>query len=109
MADSEEPIELADAIGAVRRQLVSAQLAGTQLPTGKLLSFSVDKVELEFTGEVKRVGGGGVGVKFWVVSADAKGERSATTSHRVKLTLTPTTVDGQAFKVAGGVSEPPPE
>jgi Trypsin-co-occurring domain 2 len=57
-------VELSDAIGAVRQQLVAAQLAGRQVVAVRVLTFGVGKVSLEFTGEMSKVAGGGGGVKF---------------------------------------------
>jgi hypothetical protein len=102
-------VGLAEAIGAVRGELVAAQFEGTETPDGGVVRFAVEQVELEFIGELKHVVGGGGGVKFWVVSADAKGERSSTSGHKVKVVLRPKTADGESFKVAGGVVAPPLE
>lgn len=102
MAD-DNLVELAAAIEAVREQLIAAQRAGVSRP----LSFRVGEVEIEFTGEVKRVAGGGVGVKFWVVSADGKAERSSGSTHKVKIRLVPQGRDGTSFTVTGGVAQPP--
>ena len=44
-------VELSDAIGAVREQLVAAQLAGRRVVAGQVLTFAVDRVEIEFSGE----------------------------------------------------------
>lgn len=96
-------VELAAAIEAVREQLIAAQRAGV----GQSLSFTVGEVEIEFVGEVKRVAGGGVGLKFWVISADGKAERSSGSTHKVKIKLVPLGRDGKPFRVASGVVKPP--
>jgi hypothetical protein len=100
-------VELSDAIEVVREQLVTAQLAGQRIVAGQVLTFVVGKVEVEFAGEVKKVAGVGGGVKFWVVSADGKAERSSGSTHKVKIELIPQAADGTSFTVAGGVDEPP--
>jgi hypothetical protein len=51
-------LELADAIGLVREQLVTAQLQGRRVVAGKVATFAVGKVVLEFTGEIKKIIGG---------------------------------------------------
>ena len=38
------------------------------------MRFRLGPVELEFQGDVERQGGAGGGIKFWVVSAEAKGQ-----------------------------------
>jgi hypothetical protein len=100
-------VELSDAIGAVREQLVAAQLAGRRVVAGQVLTFAVDRVEIEFSGEVKKTEGGGGGVKFWVLTADAKAERSSGAAHKVTIELIPQTSDGKSFLVADGVDAPP--
>jgi Trypsin-co-occurring domain 2 len=104
----EEWVELSDAIGVVREQLVTAQLAGQQTVAGRVLTFAVGKVTVEFSGEVKKTGGAGGGVKFWVLTADAKAERSRGAAHKVSIELIPQTPGGTAFIVADGVDAPPP-
>lgn len=100
---SEPGVALAEAIAAVRAELVQAQQHGR----GEALSFTVGKVVIELTGEIKTTGGGAAGVKFWVVSVDAKGERSAAAAHKVTVELIPHGPDG-SWDVKGGASAPPP-
>lgn len=100
-------VELSDAIEVVREQLVTAQLAGRTVVAGRVLSFAVGKVEIEFSGEVTAVAGGSGGVKFWVVTADAKAERSTAATHKVKVELIPQTPEGTSFIVAEGSDTPP--
>jgi hypothetical protein len=89
---------LAEAIEAVRTELLEAQ------QTGRLeaLRFSVGKVVVELGGELKTTGGVGAGVKFWVVSVDAKGERSSAATHRVSVELIPTDKDFAVTDTSGG-------
>lgn len=100
-------VELSDAIDVVREQLIAAQLAGQRSVAGRVLTFAVGKVTIEFSGEVKKVDGLGGGAKFWVVTADAKSERSTGATHRVTVELSPQNQDGTSFKVADGVDSPP--
>ena len=100
-------VELSDAIGVVREQLVTAQLAGRRVVAGRVLTFAVGKVTVEFSGEVKKVVGGSGGVKFWVVTADAKAERSTGAGHKVSIELIPRNPDGTSFIVNDGVDAPP--
>ena len=101
-------IELSEAIGVVREQLVAAQLAGRRVVAGRVLTFRVGKVVLEFTGELKKTVGGSGGVKFWVLSADAKAERSTGATHKVTVELIPQGPDGESFVVADDLDAPPP-
>jgi hypothetical protein len=101
-------LELADAIGLVREQLVSAQLRGRRVVAGEVATFAVGKVVLEFTGEIKKTVGGGGGVKFWVLTADAKADRVTGAGHKVSIELLPQGKDGETFIIAEGVDAPPP-
>ena len=86
---SEPGVGLAEAIDAVRAELLAAQRSGR----AEALRFSVGKVVVELGGELKTTGGGGAGVKFWVVSVDTKGERSSSATHKVSVELIPTDKD----------------
>jgi hypothetical protein len=101
-------VELSDAIGVVREQLIAAQTVSRRTVAGQVLAFAVGKVVIEFAGEVKRVAGGSGGVKFWVVTADAKGERSTGASHKVTVELVPQTAQGASFVIADDADSPPP-
>ncbi|MCY7340625.1 MAG: hypothetical protein LH603_01850 [Pseudonocardia sp.] len=107
MGEDDGLVELSDAIGVVREQLISAQTAGRRVVAGRVLTFVVGKVSIEFSGEVKKVHGAGGGVKFWVVTADAKAERSTGATHKVTVELIPQACDGGSFIVADDVDAPP--
>jgi hypothetical protein len=104
---SDESVELSEAIEVVREQLIKVQGTGRRSGTAGELTFVVGTVSVEFTGEVKRTVGVGGGVKFWVVNADAKGERASGTSQKVTVELTPQSADGTSYKVHDGVDAPP--
>lgn len=106
MAD-EGLVELADAIGVVRDQLVAAQTVGQRSPAGKALTFGVGKVTIEFAGEVKRTAGGSGGLKFWVITAEAKAEQARGASHKVTVELTPQAFGGASFIVNDDLHAPP--
>ncbi len=78
-----EPTELSDAIKAVRDGLAAAQRDGAGSP----IRFTVRDVVLDLGIELRRTASAGGGVKAFVVSADAKGERSQTATHRMTVTL----------------------
>jgi hypothetical protein len=70
-------LELLDAIGLVRQQLVAAQLEGRRVVAGKVATFAVGKVTLELTGEIKKTIGGSGEAKFWALTANAEAERTS--------------------------------
>lgn len=76
-------IELADAVQAVRDELITA--AGRS--TGQDLTFEVGDIELEFGVELRKEAKGGVKVKAWVVEGGADGGGGTTRAHRVTVTL----------------------
>lgn len=100
-------VELSTAIGVVREQLIAAQAAGQQSVAGQDLKFAVGKVVMEFTGEVRKTAGGSGGFKFWVVTAEAKGERTSGASHKVTVELIPQTVEGASFVINDELDAPP--
>lgn len=89
VADDELVIPLAGAIRALRRELLEAVQAGGD----EEIRFALGPVELELQVEASRELGGETGVKFWLVSVAGKGGRSSSSSHTVRLTLTPVRVD----------------
>jgi Trypsin-co-occurring domain 2 len=78
-------IPLADAIRALRRELVEAVRQGKD----EELRFRLGPIELELQLEISREAGGEAGISFWIVSIGAKGSRTSATTHTVKLTLAP--------------------
>jgi len=76
---------LAQAIGALRRELAQAQETGAS----EGLRFRLGPVEMEFLVEVTREGIGEAGVKFYVVNVGGKGSLARGTTHRLTLTLHP--------------------
>ncbi|WP_345010874.1 trypco2 family protein [Streptomyces shaanxiensis] len=76
-------IELADAVQAVRDELITA--AGRS--SGQDVTFEVGDIELEFSVELRKEVMGGVKVKAWVVEAGVDGSGGTTRTHRVAVTL----------------------
>jgi Trypsin-co-occurring domain 2 len=102
MADT-SVIGLPEAIRGLRAELSEAMKEGAS----EELRFKVGPVELEFVVEVSREAGATGGVKFWVVSLEAKGTAGRTATHRVKLALTPITTRGKDLEVRGRVARRP--
>ena len=78
-------IGLADAIGQVRAELERAIEDGKRSP----VAFRAGPVELEFEVGFARTGGVDGGFQLSVLSLGAKRERTSTTTHRVRVALTP--------------------
>ena len=100
-------MELAEAIEAVREQLIKAQDAGRTSGAADNVVFEVGTVSVEFTGEVTRTVGASGGIKFWVVNSEAKGERASGTTQKVTIELTPQYPDGESYRVNDDVNAPP--
>lgn len=78
-----EPTELSEAIKAVRAGLAAAQQDGGGSP----IRFTVKDIVLDLGIELRESASAGGGVKAFVVSADARGERASTATHRMTVTL----------------------
>ncbi|MCA1697661.1 MAG: hypothetical protein LC790_01655 [Actinobacteria bacterium] len=82
------PIPLADAIRALRIELQEAVRAGEN----EDLRFALGTIELELEVQAECEGSLETGIKFWLVSLGAKGARSSTSTHTLRLSLTPVRV-----------------
>ncbi|MEU9337556.1 trypco2 family protein [Streptomyces sp. NPDC048290] len=80
---TDDRIELADAVAAVRDELITA--AGRA--TGQDVTFEVGDIELEFAVELRKEARGGLKVKAWVVDAGADAGVGTSRTHRVAVTL----------------------
>jgi hypothetical protein len=96
--DSLADVQLSDAIGQVRRELVMAIEQGQD----SAVAFRAGPVELEFEVAFEATAGVDAGVRVWVISAGAKGEARRSGSHRLKVTLTPVDRQGKD-KLIGSV------
>ena len=92
MTDAADPagVGLADAIGQVRAELEQAIKDGEASP----VAFRAGPVELEFEVAFTRTGGVKGGFQLSVLSFGANREKSAGTTHRVKVVLTPADREG---------------
>jgi hypothetical protein len=77
--------DLADAIRLLRAQLSQAMREGS----AEDLRFGLGPIEVEFEVVLTKEAGVGGGVRFWVVSAEAKGMLTRASTHRVKVELQP--------------------
>ncbi|MEU9609411.1 trypco2 family protein [Streptomyces sp. NPDC048057] len=78
-------IDLADAVEAVRAQLVEAATRAS----GQAVQFETGDIEMEFTVELRRDTTGTGRVRAWVVEAGADTAHGTTRIHRVAFTLKP--------------------
>lgn len=95
-------IELADAVAAVREELLRAAGRGI----GQPVEFLVGPIELEFAVELRQDAKAKAGFKAWVVSGDVEGALSRGRTHRVSMTMTPIRPDGGKWLVAGDPARP---
>lgn len=102
MKDGEDVgVDLADAIATVRTELERAIGEGQ----GSALAFRAGPIELEFEVAFSAKGTAGGGVKAWVVSVEASGERTRGRTHRLKVSLSPVWRDDGADPLIGSVGE----
>lgn len=87
---------LSDAISAIRSELTEAMSSAGESE----VKFRLGPVELEFALEARKDAEATAGVRFWVLSAAAKGGVSAGSAHRIKLVLQPVTPDGADLEVS---------
>jgi hypothetical protein len=90
-----EPMELAQAIAAVRGGLVQAQREGS----GSAVPLVVREVVLELQIELRRSVSGGGGVKAYVFNVEAQGERAETRGHRLTVKLGAEDLSGRDVRV----------
>lgn len=79
-------IELADVIKALRQELLDAKLESED----KDIRFTVNNVEVELETVVTKEADGKLGIKFWVVDANAGGKYQNASKQKIKLSLKPT-------------------
>jgi hypothetical protein len=95
-------IELADAVAAVRDELLEAAARGA----GSDVRFGVGEVVLEFTVELREDSTAKAGIKAWVVTAGVEGSSGRADTHRVSVTLHPRSKSGGEVVIAGDVGRP---
>lgn len=81
----QDGIELADAVQAIRDQLVSASVRGS----GENVRFEVGDIHMEFTVELRSEAKAGAKVRAWVIDAGAEGSVTNARTHKVSFTLRP--------------------
>ncbi|MGW1204647.1 trypco2 family protein [Streptomyces cyaneofuscatus] len=95
-------IGLADAVAAVRDELLDAAARGA----GQEISFVVGPVEMEFEVELRADARAKAGFRVWAVTGDAEVGVARGRTHRVSFTLTPRNPAGGDLLVSGGADRP---
>ncbi|MPY60670.1 trypco2 family protein [Streptomyces spongiae] len=83
--DTQNGIDLADAVQAIRDQLLTA----ANRAAGQDITFDMGDIQMEFTVELRSEAKAGLKVRAWVVDAGVDGTRSTGHTHKVAFTLTP--------------------
>ena len=86
----ETMVQLGDFVGALRDQLLIAQMS-----EDPAMPLEVGPVTVEFTLLTRREGEGKGGVKFWVVDASVGGKLTSESTQKVTLQLQPLQPGGQ--------------
>jgi hypothetical protein len=94
-------IPLPKMLAQLRSDLLEAKAEGE----GQDLHFLVDDIELELQMATTQEEEGGVGVKFWVLNANAKGTSGGTATQTLKLRLKAQGHEG-AFEVSRSRGKP---
>jgi hypothetical protein len=96
-------IPLADMIDALRAELYQA----VSRSDGQGIRFGIDKLDVELSVQVSKGGSGKVGIRFWVVSAEASGNVIATDIHKVHISLLPIDEGGKPLIISETTSTRP--
>jgi hypothetical protein len=83
----EGDVPLAELIKELRRELIEAIREGA----GSELQFSLGPVDLDLEVQLTREGGGGGGIRFWVLSAEGSAKAGSARTQRIHLVLNPPT------------------
>ncbi|MFF8815918.1 trypco2 family protein [Streptomyces pactum] len=83
MSDPTDNIDLADAVQAIRDELMTAAARAADQD----VVFEVGDIGMEFTVELRKETKGGGRIKAWVVDAGADRTHAETRTHRVSFTL----------------------
>lgn len=93
-------IELATVIKDLREELQAAIEASAD----EHLRFELGPIELEVSVAVERLDGGAGKVRFWVIELGGDRKHNATSSQRIKLSLTPKVPGARRPpQIAGGI------
>ncbi|MFI5911952.1 trypco2 family protein [Dactylosporangium sp. NPDC051541] len=85
MGERPVSVGLAEAVAAVRAELLRAQRLGAD----SAMPFEVGSVEIELGVELESSGGGKFGVNVYAVEAGIEGKSGRTATHKLTVTLHP--------------------
>ncbi|WP_406737248.1 hypothetical protein OG365_01825 [Streptomyces sp. NBC_00853] len=91
-------MDLADAVGLLRRQIAQAQRQVAEDPADDV-QFAVGEITLELGMELTGTRSVNGGLRFAVVSAGGKAERASKATHKVTVKLTPQDGSGEIILV----------
>jgi hypothetical protein len=94
---------LAEAVNAVREELIRARNLGAGSP----MPFEVGPIEMEFEVALTRQGTGDAAVKVWVFEAKVGASLADQRTHRLKVVLNPQHRDGGPAKIGRRPHEHP--
>jgi hypothetical protein len=94
---------LAEAVNAVRQELIRARVLGAGSP----MPFEVGPIEMEFEVALAKQGAGNAAVKVWVFEAGTSASLSNQRTHRLKVVLNPQHRDGGPAKIGRRPQEHP--
>jgi hypothetical protein len=95
-------VELSQVLRDLRAELQQAADEGKD----EELRFLLTDIEVELSFSVGVTDSGGVGVKFWVLSGEAKTSASSQSAHRIRLSIKPESPTGDPLKLAEPTSRP---
>jgi Trypsin-co-occurring domain 2 len=98
MSEADRGLSLASVIAQARAELELARAEGTQ----RDVQFQVEEMELELAVEVSGSASVDAGVRFWVLSAGAKGEVRHLGANHVRIKLKPVGPGGTDLQVGSG-------
>ena len=98
MEFKDEPIALADAVAALRDELLEAAKRGV----GRDVTFAVGDVVMEFEVELHKDDTKQFGVSAWAVTGDREHASGSRRTHRVSITLSPHGKDGKGPMLIAG-------
>lgn len=104
MGERPVAVGLADAIVAVRAELLRAKRLGVDAG----MPFEVGSVEIELGVELESSGGGNFGINVYAISAGVEGSSGRIATHRLTVTLHPKDpTTGGAAQVTGRHADDP--
>lgn len=89
-------VPLAGAIRQLRLELLESMREAE----GEELRFALGDIDLELQLEVSQEGRGDAGIRFWLVSVGGSASASRSTTHTVRLKLSPETKEGEKIRVS---------